>query len=872
MSVTREANPSRVNVGFSLKKKARNDDWEARNLVVDIESKALVNLKKDTPHKFLSWTDIIYFERLDYAHLKIQFHSNRDYLLQVCFADDIAPLCALLGLISQWRAASKDRQKVILNAIEKFARSPVLHSGYVQKLGQGNQLGWVRHGLNKRWAVVVAGRIHFFLNHLTRYPRHCVPLGPHTRQVAMRGDCQVELELTRPCPSARPPLAPFIPGPPPSTGDLFSTQIRGGISFGPSTAGEDGTDWVKLLCTRETASNWYDMLASALNGSDLFGMEGPDCSAEAATKSSDALSGKPFGSGAPLNPSPLGTLPLPVCSNPVLGAEYSQTREEFLLDDRHSFSFSPADCDWKATKNKVDWPHFKSTQPSLDIFVSAEGEQLLFGTPPHAQTKAQQYGACGLTQAVVPKAPGGIACDSSGHDIEERINCGQSHRPYLLGSAQQLSPDVDGVVEQVMYSPRQGLSLPPPLSNSLRVATLQTALSLSSSPRATLVNLPREAGGMSSSATGGAADALLQAPYFHQRAGRPLPSSDLTGSPQSCARHVIRKTGVQETISPSLARRTLRTPPAFPPRLLHQHEQFRFRGNGNTANHASSCLHSMTHSSSAGASAAAHAPNNTPSRTKAFDNFLSDAVSPQPHHSKSLPWPPYTPPHSEYPQEMLEEYQHENTRQTGGAEETNAHQDQLTPMPSTPPPIPAPVPPAPPVPPARVPPAPPPPPAPPGSRGTPKRGSKSVPPKSGGSLMDELMKKGKSVLKKLDENESTKSSDESPTQGQFSFLKELQEKGRSGLRSVNRPRNGERGANQMDPMACLLNELAAKQKHGLRSVATSVKSPPVNSPFSLSNELATKLAKRRERMDPQMSPHERVSEADTIDETSLWTS
>eukprot|EP00976_Prorocentrum_cordatum_P113670 1195734-Prorocentrum_minimum.AAC.2 len=52
-----------------------------RNLFVDVEGRAFVNLKKDTPHKFLSWTDIIYFERLDYAHLKIQFHSNREYVV-----------------------------------------------------------------------------------------------------------------------------------------------------------------------------------------------------------------------------------------------------------------------------------------------------------------------------------------------------------------------------------------------------------------------------------------------------------------------------------------------------------------------------------------------------------------------------------------------------------------------------------------------------------------------------------------------------------------------------------------------------------------------------------------------------------------------
>ena len=52
-------------------------------MFVDIESKALVNLKKDTPHKFLSWTDIIHFERLDYTHLKIQFHSNREYVALV---------------------------------------------------------------------------------------------------------------------------------------------------------------------------------------------------------------------------------------------------------------------------------------------------------------------------------------------------------------------------------------------------------------------------------------------------------------------------------------------------------------------------------------------------------------------------------------------------------------------------------------------------------------------------------------------------------------------------------------------------------------------------------------------------------------------
>eukprot|EP00959_Pyramimonas_sp_CCMP1952_P125256 2618875-Pyramimonas_sp.AAC.1 len=123
----------------------------------------------------------------------------------------------------------------------------------------------------------------------------------------------------------------------------------------------------------------------------------------------------------------------------------------------------------------------------------------------------------------------------------------------------------------------------------------------------------------------------------------------------------------------------------------------------------------------------------------------------------------------------------------------------------------------------------------------------------------------------MEENESG-SGDPSTEQGQFLFLKELQAKGRSGLRSVNRSENGAKSAGQMDPMACLLSELTAKRKQGLRSVANSVKSPPVNSPFSLSDELATKLAKRRERMDPQISPHETVSEVDVIDKGSLWTS
>eukprot|EP00242_Pyramimonas_sp_CCMP2087_P014302 CAMPEP_0198222478 /NCGR_PEP_ID=MMETSP1445-20131203/88244_1 /TAXON_ID=36898 /ORGANISM="Pyramimonas sp., Strain CCMP2087" /LENGTH=150 /DNA_ID=CAMNT_0043900993 /DNA_START=98 /DNA_END=546 /DNA_ORIENTATION=+ len=150
MSSTQSSVGTSATLGFSIKKKARNGDWEARNLFVDIQGKTLVNLRKDTPRKFLSWTDIIHFEQLDYAHLKIQFHSNRDYLLQAVFADDIATLCTLLGLISQWRAATKDRKLIIHNDIEELVRFPVLYSGYVQKLG--------RYAVNKRWMVAASGR------------------------------------------------------------------------------------------------------------------------------------------------------------------------------------------------------------------------------------------------------------------------------------------------------------------------------------------------------------------------------------------------------------------------------------------------------------------------------------------------------------------------------------------------------------------------------------------------------------------------------------------------------------------------------------------------------------------------------------------
>eukprot|EP00959_Pyramimonas_sp_CCMP1952_P053116 1111246-Pyramimonas_sp.AAC.1 len=65
----------------------------------------------------------------------------------------------------------------------------------------------------------------------------------------MRGDCQVELALTRPCPSDRPPHAPFITAPP-STGNTLSSQIRGEMSFGPSNAGKPGND------THSIKENW----------------------------------------------------------------------------------------------------------------------------------------------------------------------------------------------------------------------------------------------------------------------------------------------------------------------------------------------------------------------------------------------------------------------------------------------------------------------------------------------------------------------------------------------------------------------------------------------------------------------------------------
>jgi hypothetical protein len=77
-------------------------------------------------------------------------------------------------------------------------------------------------------------------------------------------------------------------------------------------------------------------------------------------------------------------------------------------------------------------------------------------------------------------------------------------------------------------------------------------------------------------------------------------------------------------------------------------------------------------------------------------------------------------------------------------------------------------------------------------------------------------------------------------------------------------------------MGSLLDELAAKQKTGLRAVghAGRGKGPPEGSSASLSAELATKLAQRRERMS-FTSPNERPSKPVakwSMSKDSLWTS
>jgi hypothetical protein len=105
------------------------------------------------------------------------------------------------------------------------------------------QLG--RYAVNKRWMMAASGRLYFFLNHLTLYPRRCIPLGPHTRRVSMRGDCQVELEFVPPHPSHRLPIAPFSTGTPPGLLSPPPTQIGGEAFLSANTTGGEA---LRLLC------------------------------------------------------------------------------------------------------------------------------------------------------------------------------------------------------------------------------------------------------------------------------------------------------------------------------------------------------------------------------------------------------------------------------------------------------------------------------------------------------------------------------------------------------------------------------------------------------------------------------------------------
>eukprot|EP00959_Pyramimonas_sp_CCMP1952_P213448 4465902-Pyramimonas_sp.AAC.1 len=72
---------------------------------------------------------------------------------------------------------------------------------------------------------------------------------------------------------------------------------------------------------------------------------------------------------------------------------------------------------------------------------------------------------------------------------------------------------------------------------------------------------------------GAGADTFSQAPFVHHHnfasaTISSFPSSKLAGSSRSCTDSVMftREGGIRDEMSPSLARRTLRTPPAFPPR------------------------------------------------------------------------------------------------------------------------------------------------------------------------------------------------------------------------------------------------------------------------------------------------------------------
>eukprot|EP00959_Pyramimonas_sp_CCMP1952_P216978 4537822-Pyramimonas_sp.AAC.1 len=103
---------------------------------------------------------------------------------------------------------------------------------------------------------------------------------------------------------------------------------------------------------------------------------------------------------------------------------------------------------------QLDWPHFESSQSCLDIFVSTEGEQLLFGVPPDVSVDLQHHSTCNSTHAADTEAASELACDPS-QLAQEGINFNQSHRAHLLGSTtrQQLTCADGG--EQIMYSPRR---------------------------------------------------------------------------------------------------------------------------------------------------------------------------------------------------------------------------------------------------------------------------------------------------------------------------------------------------------------------------------------------------------------------------------
>ena len=121
---------------------------------------------------------------------------------------------------------------------------------------------------------------------------------------------------------------------------------------GPSS-GEDVPEVVKLLCTQETAPKWYEVLASALNMSELFGTKGLECSAKAATQASVSAREGASGSDILCHPSLPGTLSSPVCSEFVSGADAIQKGKRLLQHERCSFTFSQGDCDEDSTKNKV---------------------------------------------------------------------------------------------------------------------------------------------------------------------------------------------------------------------------------------------------------------------------------------------------------------------------------------------------------------------------------------------------------------------------------------------------------------------------------------------------------------------------------------